>query len=420
MGNCPAFLRVHLVTLLLMLLLLPGCTSMVPKEKLFPPLVNGQSGDSLKLLSIPLPVVAASPNEGVTTGALVAFLLHNKRDEIDSLIAPQINRNPNFGTTASLYGAFFPSRTETWELSLSKSSRVNENYELRFQDTAFRHRKLEVNAYLFRVVDGSSRFFGFGSGAETDGESNYANDEAGVNVSAAWRIGRHYQIAAGERYRRVRIRSGAADGLPYIRDRFTPLQVPGLDGFTAHAQRISLIYSTLNMPTMATFGGYVRLTAEVSSRFTGSQADYRHYEVDLRGYVPTEGERLVSTFRFMYNQTLGSDVPFLERSILGGETTLRGYGRNRFIDSSCLLINLEERIRLARWEIFGVNADWELAPFVDIGAVAERLSTLQRSDFVASPGVGIRAVVRPNVIGRLDMGFGREGPAVFVGLGYPF
>jgi hypothetical protein len=29
-------------------------------------------------------------------------------------------------------------------------------------------------------------------------------------------------------------------------------------------------------------------------------------------------------------------------------------------------------------------------------------------------------VVRPNIVGRIDVGVGREGPAVFVGLGYPF
>jgi hypothetical protein len=35
-------------------------------------------------------------------------------------------------------------------------------------------------------------------------------------------------------------------------------------------------------------------------------------------------------------------------------------------------------------------------------------------------GVGFRAVVRPNVVGRVDIGFGKEGPAIFATLGYPF
>ena len=113
-------------------------------------------------------------------------------------------------------------------------------------------------------------------------------------------------------------------------------------------------------------------------------------------------------------------MPFLERSILGGETTLRGYGRNRFIDSSYLLLNLEERIQLFRWEVFNVRADWELAPFVDLGSVMEYLNKASTKSFEFNPGVGFRAVVRPNIVGRVDIGIGREGPSVFVGLGYPF
>ena len=113
-------------------------------------------------------------------------------------------------------------------------------------------------------------------------------------------------------------------------------------------------------------------------------------------------------------------MSFLEQSILGGETTLRGYGRNRFIDNSFLLFNMEERIRLFRWEVFDVTADWELAPFMDFGSVMEALDRADSRSFEFNPGVGVRAVVRPNIIGRVDVGLGKEGPAVFVGLGYPF
>jgi outer membrane protein assembly factor BamA len=122
----------------------------------------------------------------------------------------------------------------------------------------------------------------------------------------------------------------------------------------------------------------------------------------------------------MYNQTLGNRVAFLERSILGGENTLRGYGRNRFIDSSFFLCNLEERIRLFRWSVFNVDTDWEIAPFIDLGAVMESLDDLSTHNFEFNPGIGFRAVVRPNIVGRVDIGFGNDGPAVFVGLGYPF
>ncbi|WP_197351216.1 hypothetical protein, partial [Acinetobacter baumannii] len=89
---------------------------------------------------------------------------------------------------------------------------------------------------------------------------------------------------------------------------------------------------------------------------------------------------------------------------------LRGYGRNRFVDSSYLLCNLEERIRLFRWSVFDVNTDWEVAPFIDLGAVMESLDRAEAKSFEFNPGIGFRAVVRPNIVGRVDIGFGNEGP----------
>jgi len=399
--------------------LLGGCTSYIPREKL--PLLPCEScAEKVKLVTIPLPVIGSSPNEGITVGALSALLFHNKNDEIATLLAPQTNYNANFGVTASLYGALYPTPDRSMEFNLSQSTKVNHDYEFKIRDTTLMDKKLEVNAFVFKLSDGSSRFFGFQAKSPMQQETNYANDEIGFNISVGYNFAKYFQIVVGDRFRDVTIRRGAVTKTPYIKDRFTEQTVPGLNGFTAHAPRLAIIHSTLDSRDTPTSGGYVRLSLENSFRALGSDANYRHYEAEVKGYFPLDKARYVSVFRFMYNQTLGSNVPFLEQSILGGETTLRGYGRNRFIDNSYFLCNLEERIRLFRWEIFNVTADWEIAPFLDMGAVMQSLNKAHLNNFEVNPGLGFRAVVRPNIVGRVDMGIGRDGPAIFVGLGYPF
>ena len=408
--------------LLLLALIVPlgACTTTVPREKLPFPLTNHTFGDQVKVVTIPLPVIASSPNEGITTGALTAFLLHNKQDEVSTLLAPQVNFNSNFGTTATLYGAFYPSSHQSWEVNLSQSTKVNNDYEVKFLDRTFLDRKLELNGFIYYFNDGSARFFGFQSSSRKEDESNYDDQESGFTFSAGYQIRKHFQLLLGERFRKVNIGRGAVTSVPFIGNVFNPSSVPGVDGFRTHAQKLAIIYSTLNSPTMPTFGGFAKVSAENSSRMFGSSADYRHYEAEIKGFIPLREARYISVFRFVYNQTLGESVPFLEQSILGGETTLRGYGRNRFIDNSYLLLNLEERIRLFRWEVFDVTADWEVAPFIDFGSVMESLASANTKSFEFNPGIGVRAVVRPNIIGRVDVGFGKDGPAVFVGLGYPF
>lgn len=398
-----------------------ACTTMVPRKDLPYPLTNDEYGGEVKTVTIPLPVIASSPNEGITAGALTAFLLHDKNDEVDTLIAPQVNYNKNFGTTFSLYGAFYPSPDRSWEMNLSQSTIINNDYELKVRDKTFLDKKLELNGFAYSFSDGSARFFGFNTRSPKDNETNYTDKEFGFNISVGYDIGKHFQVVLGERLRKVSIHNGAVSNVDFIGDNFASADVPGLDGFTAHAQRISLIYSTLDSLTLPTYGGYAKGTIEGVSKALGSSASYRHYEGELKGFVPLdEARRYISVFRLVYSQTLGDDVPFLEQSILGGENTLRGYGRNRFIDNSYFLLNLEERIRLFRWEVFNVKADWELAPFIDFGSVMDSLDRATAKGFEFNPGIGFRGVVRPNIVGRIDVGFGKDGPAVFVGLGYPF
>ncbi len=406
--------------IIILLFTATSCTNMVSRNNLPYPLTNETYGDPVKVVTIPLPVIASTPNEGITYGALGAFLLHNSKDEVSTLIAPQINYNQNFGVTTSLYGTFYPSADRNWDINLSKSTRVNEDFEFKIRDKTFLDKKLELNAFLFRFADGSARFFGFQSTSSPQNESNYADDETGFAFSAGYEFAPNLQVVFGERFKQVDIRKGAVKKIPFIKDIFSADAVPGIDGFNAHAQKIALVYSSLDSRDMPTHGFYGKISIEQSLKALGSSADYRHYEAEIKGYFPLKEDRYITVARLVYNQTLGSDVPFLERSILGGETTLRGYGRNRFIDSSYFLCNLEERIRLFRWRLFDVNTDWELAPFIDLGAVMESLDKGTSTDFEFNPGVGFRAVVRPNIVGRVDIGFGKDGPSVFVGLGYPF
>jgi len=404
----------------LLVVLIGGCTSYVPREKLLVPLPCESCGEKVKIVTVPLPVIASSPNEGITYGALAAFLIHNGNDEISTLLAPQMNINQNFGVTTSLYGALYPTPDRNIEFNLSQSTKVNHNYEFKIRDASYLEKKLELNAFVFKLSDGSSRFFGFQAKSPVQQETNYANDEVGYNLSVGYNFAKHFQIVLGDRFRDVNIIRGAVSKVPFIKDKFSAQTVPGINGFTNHAPRLSIIHSTLDDRNFPTLGGFVKFTFEPSIEALGGAADYRHYEFEMKGFYPLDNARYISVFRFMYNQTLGNNVPFLEQSVLGGETTLRGYGRNRFIDSSYFLCNLEERIRLFRWEIFNVTADWELAPFMDVGAVMQSLDKATFKNFEFNPGIGFRAIVRPNIVGRVDMGIGRDGPAIFVGLGYPF
>jgi outer membrane protein assembly factor BamA len=408
------------IAIILLAGFLASCTYQLPRKYLPYPVSTDSFSDPAKTVVIPLPVIASSPNEGITYGGLVAFLLHNAKDEVSTLIVPQLNYNQYFGVTTTLYGAFYPTPEKSLRVNLSKATTINEEFRFRYQDRKFLTDKLELNLSAFDYVDGSARFFGFQSNSSQQNETNYSYQEIGFNFSVGYRFGHHMEVVLGDRYKRVNIEKGAVPSVSFITDIFQARSIPGVDGYDVHAQKLSLVHNTLDSMDMPTSGSYLRFSIDNSAKLLGSSALYQGYEAEGKWFFPLREAKYISVVRLAGNQTVGNRVPFLERSILGGETTLRGYGQNRFIDKSYLLLNLEERIRLFRWDIFNVRADWELAPFIDLGSVMSSLIEAKSSSFEFNPGVGLRTVVRPNIVGRIDVGFGKDGPAVFVGLGYPF
>jgi hemolysin activation/secretion protein len=118
--------------------------------------------------------------------------------------------------------------------------------------------------------------------------------------------------------------------------------------------------------------------------------------------------------------TIGTDVPFFEQSSLGGQNNLRGYGVDRFIDQHLIALSIEERIHLVRTKIAGVTAEFEIAPFLDTGQVFSNFKDVSFKSYRMTPGIGFRGLVKPNVVGRIDYGYSREGGAVFAGLDFPY
>ncbi|HET6371530.1 MAG TPA: hypothetical protein VFG95_10050, partial [Nitrospiria bacterium] len=88
-------------------------------------------------------------------------------------------------------------------------------------------------------------------------------------------------------------------------------------------------------------------------------------------------------------------------------------------DDNLILFNVEERIRVFTAPLFGVIPEFQVAPFVDVGQVFSDFRKIGEKIQI-NPGIGFRGVVRPNVVGRIDLGFGREGITIFVGVGFPF
>ena len=92
----------------------------------------------------------------------------------------------------------------------------------------------------------------------------------------------------------------------------------------------------------------------------------------------------------------------------------------RFADQGRILFNVEQRMELTKLTVMGVETRFEVGPFFDIGTVFPRAQAIEAKNFRPVYGGAFRAVVKPNVVGSVDVGIGQEGPGVYVGIDYPF
>jgi hypothetical protein len=371
-----------------------------------------------KVAIIPLPAISTSRNEGVEVGNLTAILFTDDKGVVKYIMAPSITYNKTIGTNFVYRLLGFEGGGKNFEIVAGHSLDVDYEYILRYQDPKFLDGKY---AYAFDVDyfrDSTYRFFGFTNESSEANETNYTDGEMREWFSFGRNIGDYYKLAVSERVRRVRVDLGKVEALPFTGTLFP--DTPGLKGALILGERLSFTYDARDDAATTTDGRYATVYAELAHDFENDASPFEKYGLDMRSWFPAAEKKYVTAVRGWVELTTGPGRPFYERSSLGGADTLRDFGSQRFIDDHSLVFNIEERIDFLRTAIFNVIAEWEFAPFLDVGKVFSNFAQDFWQDYQVNPGFGFRALVRPDVVGRFDFAFGQEGLTTFVGLGFPF
>ena len=154
-------------------------------------------------------------------------------------------------------------------------------------------------------------------------------------------------------------------------------------------------YDTRDNLITPTAGARVEAYAEAVHNFQRASTDdfvYFRYGIDLRALFPSPSKRLVLAVRGNVQLSFGDGIPFHERSSLGGQSNLRGFGEDRFIDRHLVALNIEERIHVLGLKMFHVNVEFEVAPFVDMGRTYNNFEFRQFSEYEVTPGIGFRGL----------------------------
>ncbi|MDE2142929.1 MAG: BamA/TamA family outer membrane protein [Elusimicrobia bacterium] len=376
---------------------------------------------------IPLPAFTYDRNEGSWIGALAPIFRANAKGQIEDIYAPLYLHNALIGDTFTFNYFGYRSETRQYHVILSHATKVERAVDLSYQDTGVDDGRYIVSLQANSGKSAFNRFFGFGNKVGEQKESNYAMGDSNLVAGGGVNLGRSVDLIASERYRRVSIENGVVSSLPQTINAFPT--APGIDGADIWGQAVTLSYDTRDNQLTPTKGTYATFKSELDQNFEpDNRFHWWRLTAEARNYLPHDGGRAVFVSHVLVDDIpadskglVRGGVPFYERPTLGGEDTLRAFGRGRFVGNAAVLLNLEERVSLMKAAIMGNVIEIEAAPFLDIGRVSKRLTSDKAFRNVqADPGFGLRLLARPNISSRLDVAYGRDGMAVFVGLDYPF
>lgn len=375
---------------------------------------------------IPIPEVAADPDNGTTVGIIPTWLKTDENHDIRQIIAPDFIHNPYFGY--GVHGRIYdyPSTDEQWSLIGGIKQRVERSIDGEYQTGRLRDRRWSVNLSAIYARDGTPRFYGLGNRSVASDQTNFTSEQEVLQAQIGLNLTHVWQVQYTLRTRAFDVLPGTLPNIPSIYALF-----PGVRGLHTTKEllnRISVVYDTRDDVTVPTRGmEWVAYGGLASRGGILNDSLYSETGVDGRVFQPL-GRTTILAFhtaiRYMPNaqhapfwalSTLGGSL-----SVIGGTQPLRGYGAGRFYDRNAFSATVEVRQKVGSVAIAATRLDLEVAPFLDVGRLFGDLDDLPLSKMHKIVGVGFRGVARPFVVGYVDVGYGSEGAAVFSGIGYPF
>jgi len=386
---------------------------------------------------------------------------------VSSFIAPFVSQDEDTGTGfgVAITDIDFRNqrRREFAGIFLSLSTEGEQDYGIVWQrwlhhreregGGVFQEERSRVRVSLGYDKTLTKRFFGFGPKTPESFETSYTDEqfEIDVGMQISWPDpDGDWVLGGGLRAEFHELSGGEVSDVPQTGcDPLSVALVIGLDQrchraafFDAEHANIGWAYWKLRYDTRDSqanpYSGWM-LGASVDAALlqNGGSVGAR-YSIEATKVIPlpglfhsgAEGQEEhppTDTLVFGAQANLSSgELPFFERPSLGGNERLRGYIDGRFRDKASWWAGVEYRLwvlprgfpipftRALRVERVG------LAPFYELGSVAEDGFGLFDSPLLHSYGVSLRVTLERAAPFRVDFGFSDEGSTLIARFGLPF
>jgi outer membrane protein assembly factor BamA len=208
-------------------------------------------------------------------------------------------------------------------------------------------------------------------------------------------------------------------------------RIVGCEGGWNNFLRLGLSFDTRDYEPDPNRGLFIDVALDAGTRALGSRYTWVRGMLTPRAYLsllPGLTDLVLATRATFVAST--SDTPFFNmglipyteepRSGLGGLRTLRGYKQDRFVGPVMTLLNTELRWTFAHSQFFGQRFGWMAVPFMDIGAVFDRVSDLTLRGWKRDQGLALRAAWNLATVITAEYAFSDEDSGVYVNFNHMF
>ena len=249
------------------------------------------------------------------------------------------------------------------------------------------------------------RFYGIGNDTRKEDEEYYVSRIGGIKLDLMKSL--HRDLYAGILLEIESNNIVEYDSVPYAV--LPGGSVPGSSHSAISGIGMGVAWDNRNDILLPDDGSYCQFRLVYFNKAMGSTHHYTKWIIDLRNYRELGKGHLL--YRQAYGKFLwGTEVPFRNMAMLGGDRFLRGYFKGRYRDHNMFLVQAEYHSP-PLWR-------FSLAVFAGAGDVFHSAKTLDDIRIKPSGGIGLRYRVfrdrRMNI--RLDMAAGRGDHGLYLGI----
>ena len=393
----------------------------VPKEGLLARLLSAITIDTPNGPIIPFPVVDSSKDLGPSFGMMPVIAIKDKKTgDLKSVIVPSASYNENLRTTLTYRHYIFPDEKRYFILRASRSERVERELMSYYYTPNVFSSGCRLSLEAKHWVTGKPSFYGYGINSQRGDKANYSLQMTGGEIILDVPLKKEVFININSSYFVKRIGDGPVSN-GQLKEIFPASYAAAADSDRFLTNRVSLVYDNTDHPSLPKIGTYASASVLYSNKKLGSDFEYRTYAFQMKNYFNYRGKgRFVTAVHYLLQFQRGDTLPFYALPQLGESTGLRMAGDGRFTGRGKFVFNIEERITLSKTPFLKFVSETEIAPFLDVGMVFDRVSDFRARDLKYGPGISARLVIRPQLVATVDFAYGSEGTNAIIKIGYPF